>query len=181
MSEDRAAPERTVKDAAPREALRPIRLALAGISAALLFAMMGVTVVDVIGRYFFDAPLPGATELTELLLVGVIFTALPAVCLDDGHVTVDLLTEKLAPWTKPIRVFLVRIVTIGALGVIGWRLWIQGARLSSYGEVSVYLRWPVAPVAYFAAGLCILSALLVLVLVVLRADEGGRVRPPRSG
>jgi TRAP-type C4-dicarboxylate transport system permease small subunit len=179
MSAGRPATDRPVEDATPREALRPVRLALAAISAAMLFAMMGVTVVDVVGRYFLNAPLPGASELTELLLVGVIFTGLPAVCLDDGHVTVDLLTERLAPWTKPIRLLVVRIVTIGALAVIGWRLWIQGTRLASYGEVSVYLRWPVAPVAYFAAALCLVSALLVLALIVLRADEGGRVRRPR--
>lgn len=169
-----------VPGAAPNEALRPVRLALAAVSAALLFAMMGTTVVDVVGRYFLGRPLAGATEITELLLAGVIFTGLPAICLDDGHVTVDLVTDRLPEWTRAIRLSVMRLVVAGALAVIGWRLFVQGRRLAGFGDVSVLLRLPVAPVAYAAAGLCILSALLLLVLVATRADEGGRRRlPPR--
>lgn len=169
-----------VPGAAPNEALRPVRFALAAVSAALLFAMMGTTVVDVVGRYLLSRPLPGATEITELLLAGVIFTGLPAICLDDGHVTVDLVTDRLPAWTRTIRLLVMRLVVAGALAVIGWRLFVQGRRLAGFGDVSVLLRLPVAPVAYAAAGLCILSALLLLVLIVTRAGEGGRRRlPPR--
>jgi TRAP-type C4-dicarboxylate transport system permease small subunit len=167
-------------DATPTEALRPVRLLLAAVSATLLFAMMGTTVVDVVGRYFLSQPLPGATEVTELLLAGVIFTGLPAVCLDDGHVTVDLITERLPEWTRKIRLTVVRLVAAGALAVIGWRLFVQGRRLAGFGDVSVYLHLPVAPVAYAAAGLCIFSALLLVVLVAVGAEEGGRLRRPPS-
>lgn len=49
-----------------------------GVGAALLlFSLILVTCVDVIGRYFFSAPLRGAFEITELLLAALVFTALP--------------------------------------------------------------------------------------------------------
>lgn len=163
---------------AARPVLPPIRLALAAISAILLFALMGITVVDVAGRYLFTHPLFGATEMTELVLAAVIFAGLPAVCLDDGHITVDLLTTRFTQRAKAVQLVLVRLVTAGALGLIAWRLAIQGLRTASYGEVTTALRLPVAPIAYAAAALCAVAALLTLALVAMRAGPGG-TRPAR--
>lgn len=173
---------RTLAGDAPegRRALPLLRLALAAVAAALLIALMGVTVVDVVGRDLLSRPLPGATEITELLLAAVIFTGLPAVCLDDGHVTVDLLTARLGARWAALRLLAARLLTAGALGVIAWRLAVQGGRLAGYGEVSVYLRLPVAPVAYAAAGLCALAAATTLALIALRAREGGALPPSRG-
>lgn len=156
-----------------RPVLSSVRLALACVCAVLLFALMAVTVVDVVGRYVFSRPLLGASEMTELLLAAVVFAGLPAVCLDDGHVTVDLVTARLPRWTADIQLLVVRLVTAGALGLVAWRLAIHGGRVTSYGEVSIFLRIPVGPIAYGAAILCALGALLTLALVVMRAGPGG--------
>ena len=161
---------------APRPVLPALRLVLAVASAVLLLALMGVTVVDVAGRYLLSRPLPGATEITELLLCATIFTGLPAVCLDDGHVTVDLVTSRLERRPAALRLAAARLVTAAALAVIGWRLAVQGGRLAGYGETSVYLRLPVAPLAFLAAGLCLGAAAAALALVALRAGEGGTRR-----
>ena len=50
----------------------------------MLLALTGITVLDVTGRYLLNAPLPGGAELTELLVMAVIFTGLPAISLDDA-------------------------------------------------------------------------------------------------
>ena len=50
-------------------------------AAAILFAMMVLTTVDVVARYVFNRPLRGAFEITELLLVVLIFAGLPLVSL----------------------------------------------------------------------------------------------------
>ncbi len=68
-----------------------------GYAAAIaLFALMAVTVVDVVGRYFFSRPLTGAFELTELLLSTVISLGLPLVTLDRAHISVDLIDSLLS-------------------------------------------------------------------------------------
>lgn len=141
---------------------------LGGACAATLLAMVGLTVVDVIGRYLFAAPVPGAGELIELLLVGLIFLGLPLVSLSDGHVTVDLATERLPAWTRAPLLVLARLVNALVLGVVGWRLLVMGAALAGYGETSLYLRLPIAPFAYGAAVLCWLAALLLLGMVIAR-------------
>ena len=45
-------------------------------ASAILLGMMALTVVDVIARYVFNRPLRGAFEVTELLLLVLIFAGL---------------------------------------------------------------------------------------------------------
>ena len=60
-------------------------------AAAILFAMMVLTTVDVVARYVFNRPLRGAFEITELLLVVLIFAGLPLVSLAGEHAVMDFI------------------------------------------------------------------------------------------
>ncbi|MBY6091890.1 TRAP transporter small permease [Maritimibacter alkaliphilus] len=159
----------TATSPAPDAAVRaswPRRL-LAVLCGVILLVMMGLTVVDVIGRYVFNSPLVGATELTELLLAAVVFIGLPAVSLDDEHVTVDLLTSRLPDWVQPWRKLVLALVTSAVLAVVGWRLWVYGSQIASYNGVTNSLRLPVAPVTWLCA-LCTFVAVAVTLYVALR-------------
>lgn len=149
----------------------PARAALGLICGVMLFAMMGLTVVDVIGRYLFSAPLTGATELTEILLACVIFIGLPAVSLDDEHVTVDLITGKLPAAIQPFRRAILLLASGVVLAVIAWRLWAHAGQIAGYGGTTNSLRLPVAPVAY----LCAICTGLAAVITFAAA-----MRPPRD-
>jgi hypothetical protein len=49
-----------------------------GLMAAMaLFSIMWLTLIDVTGRKFFNNSVPGGLEMTEILMVIVIFGALP--------------------------------------------------------------------------------------------------------
>ena len=62
--------------------LKTLLATLAGAIAALaLFAIMVLTLVDVSGRKAISTSVPGSLELTELLMVVVIFAGLPLVSL----------------------------------------------------------------------------------------------------
>ena len=50
-----------------------------------------MTCIDVVGRYFLNSPLDGATELTQLMMGLIVFAILPTVCYREEHVSVDLL------------------------------------------------------------------------------------------
>lgn len=143
------------------------RMALSVVCGVLLLAMMALTVVDVIGRYFLNSPLIGATELTELLLISVIFIGLPAVCLDDEHVTVDLLTSLMPAWIHPWRKALLAIVSAVMLAVIAWRLWVYGEQIAGYNGVTNSLRVPVAPVAWMCSA-CAWASVLITLYVAAR-------------
>src|SRR6266581_8612793 len=65
--------------------------ALGAAAAVLLFYLMALTTADVIGRYIFNWPLRGAFEITELLLLALIFAGLPLASRADEHVTLDFI------------------------------------------------------------------------------------------
>ncbi|MCA0961229.1 TRAP transporter small permease [Salipiger bermudensis] len=137
-----------------------LRAALAVLGGVLLMALMGMTVTDVIGRYVFNAPLRGATELTELLLAAVVFLGLPAVALADEHVTVDLVTDRMPAAIKPWRGAATGLFSAVVLAVVAWRVWVYAAQIGGYGGTTTTLAIPIAPLGYFCAVCTGLGSLL---------------------
>jgi TRAP-type C4-dicarboxylate transport system permease small subunit len=144
----------------PDRVAHPIHMTIAWLCAGLLVMMMILTVSDVIGRYVFSKPVQGSTELTELMLMAVIFLGLPAATLDREHVTVDLVTDHLRGKLELLRRPVILAVSAVVQGVIGWRLWIAAGQIASYGGITASLEIPVAPFGYGAAILCAISVLI---------------------
>jgi len=130
----------------------------------MLLVMMAMTIVDVIGRYVFNSPLGGAGELTELLLVSVIFMGLPAVTMQKEHVTVDLFTARMPQWIERWRIYAIGILSTIVLGTIGWQLWVHAGQIGAYGDVTTTLRIPISPVAYFCSVCTFVSAIAALIV-----------------
>ena len=65
------------------------------LAGGALFAIMVLTFFDVLGRKFASNSIPGSLELTELLMVVVIFGALPLVSERGEHVDFDSLDHYL--------------------------------------------------------------------------------------
>lgn len=150
---------------------RRLRLATAVLCGTLLLALTFVTVIDVIGRYLLDSPLPGAAEYTELLLMAIVFMGLPAVCLDDGHVTVDLVTSRLSAGLERIQTVFWRLIVAAVLALVSWQLWEHGSQLASYNEVTVYLRMPLGPFAKAASVITGACALITFAMAVFRLPQ----------
>jgi TRAP-type C4-dicarboxylate transport system permease small subunit len=141
----------------------PVLVVPLGIATGLfLFAMMAVTTIDVIGRYFLSAPLPGAFELTQLLLAGTIFAGLPVVTFKEEHVTVTILTEKLPQRAQSAQQAASSLLGACGLGIVAWRLGAQAQRLGLYGDTTSLLRVPMSPLAWVMAALAALSSLIIL-------------------
>lgn len=153
-------------------ARRRLRLATAILCGTLLLALTFVTVVDVIGRYILNSPLPGAGEYTELLLMAIVFMGLPAVCLDDGHVAVDLFTSRLKGRLERAQTVFWRLVVAAVLAVVSWQLWKHGTQLASYNEVTVYLRAPLGPFSKAASVITGACAVITFVMALLRLPQG---------
>jgi TRAP-type C4-dicarboxylate transport system permease small subunit len=132
---------------------------LCGALAALaLFAIMALTLVDVAWRKFFSASVPGALELTELLMVAVIFAALPLVSLADEHVVFDTLDGRMPAAVKRVQRVLVDALCAAALAGLAGLMWIKAGQLASYGDTTAQLKLPVGPFVYAMAVLCALTA-----------------------
>ncbi|WP_138464554.1 TRAP transporter small permease [Poseidonocella sp. HB161398] len=135
---------------------------LRGLSALLIAALILVTVTDVIGRYILNAPLPGAFELTQILLALLVFTALPLTTARREHVEVDLLAHVLAP--RVIRVFgiVAAVVTALSLAFFALRLGIVAEDQAATGARSNALGLPMAVIAGAGVASCAVSAVIAL-------------------
>lgn len=142
-------------------------LLLATLGGLLLMVMMSLTVGDVVGRYVFDAPIKGATELTEILLSAVIFLGLGALSMAEDHVTVDLVTDHLPDWIQPWRQAVIGLASAAILIIVSWRIWIYASQIGSYGGTTTNLAIPIAPLGYFCA-ICAFSGGLVTAALPLK-------------
>lgn len=145
-------------------------------SAMALFGIMWLTVVDVTGRKFFNNSVPGGLEITEVLMVVVIFGALPLVSWRNEHVVFDSLDALIPDWLKGIQARLIHLICAGVFAYLA-RLLVQRAeRFAEYGDTTAYLLMPVAPVAYLMAALLGVTALAHLIQVLIgQTDPRGHL------
>lgn len=137
---------------------------------------MVMTCIDVIGRSFFNAPLDGATEATQLMLAIIVFAVVPTVCLREDHITVDLLDPWFpAPLVRPRRIVLNLLMAM-LLAAVCWRVWILADLTAEYGDATEFLEIPLAPISYFIAVLSAAGAIALLAnaLHYLRRGEPDR-------
>lgn len=147
--------------------VRLIELLLDTLCASLLILMTGITTIDVVGRYFFHAPIYGAYESNELLLGILVFAALPRVTWHQKHLTVTALSTALSPGMQQAQQRILSLISGLCLLVLSYFLWQHGAQLASYGDMSNALDVPLAPFAYVIAVLTAISALAALAHVFL--------------
>ena len=137
-------------------------------AAAVLFVLMLLTCADVAGRYFFNSPIRGGFELTEMLLAGLIFIALPLVTLRNEHVTVDLFDSVTPLWLLRIQHVAACLIGFACTAYLAWRLWIRAGNLLDAGETTAQLKLTMAWLAYGMAALMGISAVAMLVLAARR-------------
>ncbi len=147
---------------------RLLRAWCGGISALALFALMWVTVVDVTGRKFFNNALPGGLEMTETLMVMVIFGALPLVSWRSEHVVFDTLDAFTSWGFKRWQGRFIHAVSAGAFAFCADLMLVRAARFAEYGDVTEHFRMPLYPVAQIMAVLLIITALVHVLLALMR-------------
>jgi TRAP-type C4-dicarboxylate transport system permease small subunit len=148
--------------------LEPLLGVVAGV---LLFGMMTLTFVDVVLRYLFNAPLRGSFEITELMLVVLIFAALPLVSLREEHVVMDFLDRYIPLGIYRVLRALEHVVSAAVMFGMGCLLWQKATKLAAYGDTSAVLRIELAPYVYAIALLIFITALIHLGLVFSRRRD----------
>ena len=131
-------------------------------AALVLAGVMMVSVVDVLGRYLLNRPLPGSSELTEILMAILIYAGLPVVSQRQAHITVDLLDPLTPKFVVPIRNVIVGLLSVLVVALIAWRLWAYADQIRISKDVTEYLKLPLAPFAYFMSVLAGITAVVEL-------------------
>jgi TRAP-type C4-dicarboxylate transport system permease small subunit len=101
-----------------------------------------LTVASVIGRYFFNAPIPGDFELVEMGCALAVFSFLPYCQLQRGNVLVDFFTYKLSTRKRGLLDSLSALIYTVIAGLLTWRLWVGGLDLLRTNEQTIVLQIP---------------------------------------
>lgn len=131
----------------------------AGVSAAALFGMMLLTFADVFSRKFLDNSITGAVEVTELLMLVMIFMALPLASLAGEHIVFDLLDRLLPPALLRWQQTLSHALTALVFGGVTWIVWERSRRTLEFGDTTSALEIAISPFQVVAAAMLAVTAL----------------------
>ena len=143
-------------------------VALGAAAAGILLAMMALTVVDVVARYVFSRPVRGAFEVTELMLLVLIFAGLPLVSFSDEHAVMDFIDRLLGSRGQRWLERLVQAACAALMFLLAWLVWRKADRIWAYRDSTDVLRIVYGPFVYFMAITLGLAGLIHLHKVIER-------------
>lgn len=134
------------------------------LAGTLMFLLMALTFVDVVGRYAFNRPIPSASEVIEMTLALLIFSALPLVTGARGHITVSLFDNFMSRMIKQSRDLSVLIGSAGVIGFISFLMWRSGLDMYESNFVSRTLDFPLATIMF---AISVLGAITLVILLAM--------------
>lgn len=136
------------------------------VSMAVVLVLMFLGAADVIGRYFFNSPIAQARELSEVLLVAVVYFALAYTQLTKGHITIEILYNRFSPRLKAKAGIAVNIILLCLFGLMAWRGIASGLNYMGDYRRFVNFRMPQYPFQFFIPlGSLIMCLVLILEIV----------------
>lgn len=129
-----------------------------GVAAIALFAMMVLTFADVFSRKFLTNSITGAVEVTELLMLVMIFFALPLASIAGEHIAFDLLDRLLPARLQRWQHRLSHGLTAMVFGGAAWIVWQRALRTTSMGDITSALEIRLAPFHFLAAVMLAVTA-----------------------
>ncbi|MBI4798371.1 MAG: TRAP transporter small permease [Desulfarculus sp.] len=139
----------------------------------VLLPLMLLTSADVLGRAFWNKPVPGTVELSSFILVVFILCGLAYTHQVKGHVRVTMLLDRLP---RPVALGMDLLTTLMSMLVLLVITW-QGWEIAwDQNTVSDMLRVPQRPfrILVTVAGVCFFLELLLDLLATLGKLRGGR-------
>jgi TRAP-type transport system small permease protein len=130
------------------------------LSGTALFAIMALTFFDVGGRKLANNSIPGSLELTELLMVVVIFGAIPLVSQRGEHVVFDSLDSYLPDSVRRAQTVIIHLLIGGAMLGLGYLMFKTGQQFAINGDTTAQLKISKAPFIYGMGALCVITGLV---------------------
>jgi TRAP-type C4-dicarboxylate transport system permease small subunit len=140
------------------------------ISGVTLTVIMLLTVGDVLMRAW-GHPILGTYEIVSILLAVVIAFSIPKVSLDQGHVRMEFLLDRLPGVGRAVMLTFTRVLCIALFVLIGYNLFSVANEFRLSGEVTSTIQLPFYHVAY-GVGVCCFLECLVFVFDISKIWKG---------
>ena len=145
--------------------LQWIGKAMAVVAAAVLVAMMMLTVADVVGRYFFSRPIKGTWELVGLLLICAGTWGLAYCQAQKAHISITIMQGLFSRRAWAVLSAVACLIGLCGFFLISWQSFLLAKKyyLLTRGNVTDTLGLPYAP---FILVLSIGAGMMTLALLV---------------
>ena len=131
----------------------------------VLMAMTLMTVMDVVGR-LFKRPIVGSTEITEFMMVTVVFLCIGWCAIKGRMVTVDLIIMRLSAKTQAILNVITLIVGLGVVVLITWRSFLETMDVQEANVSTIILHIPSYPFMWILSfGFAVLCLVMIMQIV----------------
>jgi TRAP-type C4-dicarboxylate transport system permease small subunit len=144
------------------ERLQRAQLRLA--SVALVVLMM-VTVVDVLLRYLFNAPIRGSYDIVECMLLIFVFHGMAAAFFGRRNITIDIIDSFVAARSVTVLIRVADVLSIVVLLLIFWAMINPAMQIYQYGDVKLDSKIPIYWM-WIAAFLGLAGTVLAAVIVL---------------
>ncbi len=107
--------------------------------------MMLLTVADVFLRAVLNKPIIGTTEITEQMMVVVVFLGFGWCALQGRHIRVDLFVSRYPPRTRRVVDLAMHGVGLILVATMGWRTLMTTLTVQQLGLTCAYIGLPKYP------------------------------------
>ncbi|WP_286299504.1 TRAP transporter small permease [Aminobacter sp. SS-2016] len=146
---------------------RALRLVLGLVGGCALFAMMALSVGDALGRSLLNAPVFGANDITQVLLVSAVSVSIPLCILSGQAIRIDILADMMPSALGRMVDRLLRVIGAAMMLYLAWRCLLNAMEASGFGETTMLLRISHAPF-YVALAVGLAMAALIFLLPMLQ-------------
>lgn len=136
-------------------------------------AILGLIGVDVVRRYFFNAPMVWAQEAATLLLFLALVLALPESWRRNVHIRADFLTSVMQPWQNALLARLTWLALLVVSVLIAVQCWQDIELMTLFNEQSSDLGLPLTWFRGVLGSVAAVCALLALWRLFSRQPAGG--------
>lgn len=143
---------------------------MAVIAGTTLVAVMLMTVLDVILRYF-GRPIIGIYDIVALGGAVIIGFSMPLAAEKKVHVYMEMGLQAYGRTVKQILTLFTRLIVFGISFIVAWNLIQLGIDFHQTGEVSLTVKIIYYPIA-MGLGVCFIIQMLVLVVQILQVFSG---------
>ena len=138
------------------------------IASWVIFLMMLLAVVDAVGRYTLHITIFGAQDLTQLMMVVVVFLGFGLLAEEDGNVRIEILYQKFSPKLKAIMNIFAWVIGIVSYSFVAYRLLLRALSVfENHNATTITLNISLAPFLLIASVGCILMILQLVSNIIL--------------
>ena len=97
--------------------------AMAAIAALALLVMAALIAAHVMMRFFFDSGVRGVNELSQYLLVALVYAGLAVALRDGSFIRVQLLLDRFDRRRQAMLIRFVSVLSLAFVGLLTWQSW----------------------------------------------------------